>query len=194
MRLTLATRNDHKLREFRAILTDHQVEALPDSVALPSETGDTFVANALNKARAAAAATGQAAIADDSGIEAAALDGRPGVRSARYAGEDATDDANLGKLIDELARENDRHVTYVCALVYVSPTGDEHVFEGRCEGELILERRGAGGFGYDPSFVPEATGADDHRTMAELSLDQKDAISHRGIAARKLATWLGAIR
>lgn len=194
MRLTLATRNNRKLREFRAILAGYDVDGLPDSIELPPETGDTFAVNALAKARVAAAATGRAAIADDSGIVAAALNGRPGVRSARYAGDDATDDANLGKLIEELSREGDRHVAYVCALAYVSPLGQEHVFEGRCEGELILERRGADGFGYDPSFVPDATGPEDSRTMAELSPEQKDAISHRGIAARKLVAWLGTTR
>jgi len=127
------------------------------------------------------------AIADDSGIEASALAGRPGVRSARYAGQNATDEDNLNKLLEEVPDEGDRRVTYVCALAYVD--GDEeHVFEGRCEGTLAHEPRGTGGFGYDPAFLP--ADRDDSRTMAELSVEEKDAISHRGRAARAFLDWL----
>ena len=154
MRLVLSTRNQHKVRELGALLAPHEVLPLPDSVELPPETGDTFAENALGKARAAAEQTGMPAIADDSGIEASALAGRPGVRSARYAGQNATDEDNLNKLLEEVPDEGDRRVTYVCALAYVD--GDEeHVFEGRCEGTLAHEPRGTGGFGYDPVFVPD---------------------------------------
>ena len=187
MRLVLSTRNQHKVRELGALLAPHEVLPLPDSVELPPETGETFAENALGKARAAAEQTGMPAIADDSGIEASALAGRPGVRSARYAGQNATDEDNLNKLLEEVPDEGDRRVTYVCALAYVD--GDEeHVFEGRCEGTLAHEPRGTGGFGYDPAFLP--ADRDDNRTMAELSVEEKDAISHRGRAARAFLDWL----
>jgi XTP/dITP diphosphohydrolase len=162
----------------------HELERLPDEVELPPETGTTFAANAFIKARAAARATGRPVIADDSGIEAAALGGRPGVYSARYAGEDATDEQNLQKLLDEVGDE-DRRVAYVCVIALVGD-GSEQTFEGRCEGELIHEPRGEGGFGYDPAFLPDETGPEDQRTMAELEPDEKHAISHRGKAARQL--------
>ena len=187
MRLILATRNDHKLREFSALLAPHDVDPLPASVMLPPEDGETFAENALGKARAAAAATGRIAIADDSGIEAAALGGAPGVRSARYAGEHASDEENLAKLLREAPAGSP--VAYVCALAYVDPhTPVEHLVEGRCEGVLAAEPGGTGGFGYDPAFVPDDR--DDDRTMAELSPQEKDAISHRGRAARALLAWL----
>lgn len=188
--LILATRNAHKLREFAELLDGWTLIALPDDVELPPEEGATFAENALGKARAAAAATGRAAIADDSGIAAFALGGAPGIYSARYAGEHASDRENLAKLIDELAGEEDRGVEYVCAIAHVDTDGSERVFEGRCRGVLIDEQRGDGGFGYDPSVVPDDY--DDGRTMAELSQAEKDAISHRGRAARDLLAWLGA--
>jgi len=161
---------------------------LPEDVELPPETGDTFAENALTKARAAADATGKTAIADDSGIAAAALGGRPGVYSARYAGENATDEENLAKLLDEVPDDGDRRVAYVCALAYVEPGGETHLVEGRCEGTLAHEPRGDRGFGYDPAFVP--TDRDDGLTMSELTQEDKDAISHRGRAARELLAWL----
>lgn len=132
-----------------------------------------------------------AAIADDSGIVAAALDGAPGVYSARYAGEDATDEANLDKLMAEIAKTDDATVEYVCAVAYVEPGGLEEVFEGRCGGVLMEEKRGEGGFGYDPAVVPDDY--DDGRTMAELTPDEKHAISHRGRAARDLLRWLDSL-
>jgi XTP/dITP diphosphohydrolase len=189
-RLVVATRNVHKLRELSQILPGFGLEPLPDDVELPPETGETFAANALAKARAANAVTGLPSIADDSGIAAYGLGGRPGVRSARYAGEGASDEENLELLIEEVGAQEDRRVVYVCALAFVD--GDEEeLFEGRCEGELIDEPRGAGGFGYDPAVVPLDTGCGDVRTMAELSDDEKHAISHRGRAARELAAHLG---
>lgn len=189
MKLVLATRNDHKLREFREALPEHEILPLPDGVELPAETGDTFAENAVDKARAAHVATGLPSIADDSGIEAAALGGRPGVRSARYAGEDATDEENLQKLLDEVgAADGDRKVAYVCALVHVTDDGEEWLFEHRCTGQLATEPRGDGGFGYDPAFIPDDY--DDGRTMAELTPDEKHAISHRGRAAKALHDWL----
>jgi XTP/dITP diphosphohydrolase len=189
--LTLATRNEHKLRELREALPGIEIEPLPESVELPPETGETFAVNALSKARAAHAAVGGAAIADDSGIEAAGLGGRPGVLSARYAGEGATDEENLEKLIAELDQVSDRRLAYVCALALVDEGGEEHLFEGRCTGTLAPVPRGGGGFRYDPAFVPDDTGPGDDRTMAELAPPEKHAISHRGRAARALAQYLG---
>jgi XTP/dITP diphosphohydrolase len=189
--LVLATRNDHKLRELGEILTGVDLRPLPEDVELPPETAETFAGNALIKARAARDATGQAAIGDDSGIAAAALDGRPGVRSARYAGEDATDEENLQRLLREVAPHPDRSVAYVCVIAFADPAGAEWTVEARCEGTLAREPRGTGGFGYDPAFVPADTGPGDERTMAELSADEKHAISHRGRAGRLLAERLG---
>jgi XTP/dITP diphosphohydrolase len=189
--LLLATRNEHKLRELREALPGVEIDPLPPEVELPPEEGETFAENALGKARAAHAATGRTAIADDSGIEAYGLSGRPGVRSARYAGEDATDEENLAKLLEEVGAQHDRRVAYVCAIALADEDGSESLFEGRCEGTLAREPRGSGGFGYDPAFLPDDTGPDDERTMAELAPAEKHAISHRGRAARKLAEHLG---
>jgi XTP/dITP diphosphohydrolase len=191
VKLVLATRNDHKLREFREALPGIEIVPLPDDVELPPETGETFADNAVDKARAAHQATGLASIADDSGIEAGALGGRPGVRSARYAGENATDEENLQKLLDEVAAaDGDRSVAYVCALVHVTEDGEEWLFENRCTGQLATEPRGEGGFGYDPAFIPDDYA--DGRTMAELTPEEKHAISHRGRAARAFRDWLDA--
>jgi XTP/dITP diphosphohydrolase len=187
VRLLLATHNEHKRRELGRLLPDHEIALLPDAVQLPPEDGATFAENALGKARAAAAATGEVAIADDSGIEAAALGGAPGVRSARYAGERATDKQNLDKLLREAPAGS--ALAYVCALAYVDPdAGIERLFEERCTGRLAAQPRGVGGFGYDPAFLPDDGPPD--MTMAELSAEQKDAISHRGRAARALLAWL----
>ena len=187
MKLILSTRNAHKVRELEPLLAPHELTLLPEEVELPPETGETIEANALIKARAAHQATGRPAVADDSGIAATALDGRPGVRSARYAGEDATDEENLAKLLREVPPGGDTHVAYECVLAYVDDDG-ELTAHGSCEGELTHDPRGDGGFGYDPAFVPDDR--DDGRTMAELSPQEKDAISHRGRAARALAERL----
>ncbi|MBV8712492.1 MAG: non-canonical purine NTP pyrophosphatase [Solirubrobacterales bacterium] len=187
--LVLASRNAHKLKEMRRLLEPAgiAVEELPAGVELPPEDGATFADNAVPKALAAAAAVGSPAIADDSGIEAAALRGAPGVRSARYAGPDATDEENLQKLERDVP--SDSRLRYVCALAYVNPdTGEERVFFGDCRGRMAPGRAGSNGFGYDPVFVPDATG--DNRTMAELSDAEKDAISHRGHAVRALLRWI----
>jgi XTP/dITP diphosphohydrolase len=187
--LVLATRNPHKAREFAALLDGIEVRALPEAVALPPETGDTFAANALPKARAAAQGTGHLAFADDSGIEAAALNGAPGVRSARFAGQDATDADNLARLMADAPPGS--ALAYVCVIALVDPvSGEEWTFEGRCTGTMAAQPHGAGGFGYDPIFIPDDR--DDGRTMAELSSAEKDAISHRGRAARALLAHLRA--
>jgi XTP/dITP diphosphohydrolase len=203
--LLLATHNEHKCREIERMLASgpqdarHEVLMLPVDVQLPPEDGETFAENALGKARAAAAATGTVTIAEDSGIEAAALGGAPGVRSARYAGEEATDEENLQKLLREAPAGS--AVRYVCAIAYVDPeNGVERVFEDDCTGRVAAVPRGTGGFGYDPAFEPDdrppgdETSPVDERpptlTMAELSEEQKDAISHRGRAARALMRFL----
>jgi XTP/dITP diphosphohydrolase len=186
MRLVLATNNPHKRREFAALLAPHQIDLMPASLVLPPETGTTFAENAIVKARAAGQATGGSAIADDSGIEAEALGGAPGVYSARYAGPAASDAENLDKLLREAPAGS--ALTYVCALAYVDPGGIERIFEGRCMGKLDDRPRGDGGFGYDPAFVPGD--GPPGLTMAELTPEQKHAISHRGRAARQLLAWL----
>jgi XTP/dITP diphosphohydrolase len=187
--LLLASRNPHKLRELRALLAPHEVSALPDGIVLPPEEGQTFAENALAKARAGADATGRATIGEDSGIEASALGGAPGIRSARYAGEGASDRENLEKLLTDVEGASDRGAAYVCALAFVSPEGDQRLFEGRCEGRLVEAPRGDGGFGYDPIFEPRDDGSG--LTMAELPPARKNALSHRGRAARRLREWLG---
>jgi XTP/dITP diphosphohydrolase len=191
--MIFATANKHKLREMRELLPQVALEPLPDGVELPPEEGDSFAEIALEKARATHAATGRAAIGDDSGIEAAGLGGRPGIHSARYGGPGASDEENLEKLLREVAEAGeDRRAAYHCALALVDEDGTEQVFEGRCEGRLIKAPRGEGGFGYDPAFVPDATGPADERTMSELSPEEKNEISHRGAAARLLAGRLAA--
>jgi XTP/dITP diphosphohydrolase len=177
--LILATRNRHEL------------QPLPPVVEWPPEDGDSFEANALIKARAARRATGETVIADDSGIAAEDLGGAPGIYSARYAGEGASDEENLAKLLREVdTADGDRRAAYVCAIALVDAAGAEHIFEARCEGYLLAEGRGEGGFGYDPAFVPDDTGPEDSRTFSELSATEKHAISHRGRAARLLAEHL----
>lgn len=190
--VVVATRNPHKLGELGEILAGATLEPLPESVELPPEDGETFAANALGKARSAHEQTGRAALADDSGIAAAALGGEPGVRSARYAGESATDAENLARLLAAVRGCADRSVAYVCAIAFVDEEGRETVREGRCAGVLAAEPRGDGGFGYDPAFVPDDFAGG--RTMAELSADEKHSISHRGRAARALAAALGGLR
>jgi XTP/dITP diphosphohydrolase len=194
LRLLLATHNEHKQRELARLLPGPapggeawELDVLPPDVELPPEDGETFAENALGKARAAAATTGRASIADDSGIAAAALGGAPGVRSARYAGEHASDAENLGKLLREVPAGSG--LEYVCAIAFVDRSGVERLFHGRCAGALAAEPRGERGFGYDPAFLPEE--GPEGLTMAELSDEQKDAISHRGRAARALFEWLG---
>jgi XTP/dITP diphosphohydrolase len=192
VKLLLATRNEHKRRELSRLLPDYELEPLAEELALPPEEGQTFHENALAKARAVASATGRAALGEDSGIEAAALGGAPGVRSARYASSsdgNASDAENTARLLREAPAGS--ALRYVCALAYVEPIAAvEQVFTGCCEGRLADSPRGARGFGYDPIFLPEEVA--DTRTMAELTDPQKDAISHRGEAARALRQWLAA--
>jgi len=186
VRIVLASGNAHKARELGRLLEGWEVETFAGG--LPEETGETFVENARLKARHVHAALGGAewVLADDSGIEAAALQGAPGVRSARYAGEDATDEQNLAKLIGALAESDDRRVRYVAELVAIAPGGGEVTARGELTGTLAAAPRGTGGFGYDPAFVPDG----ETRTVAEMSPGEKDAISHRARAARALLPLL----
>jgi XTP/dITP diphosphohydrolase len=188
-RIAIASRNAHKLREIGRICADWPVEWLTvEDHEGPwpevEETGSSYLENALLKARAGAAALGEPALADDSGIEVDALGGRPGPRSARFAGEDATDERNLEELIRALkgVPGPGRTARYRCVAVLALPGGQELHAEGNCEGILVPKPRGARGFGYDPIFVP--AGWD--QTMAELTDEEKDRISHRGRALRAL--------
>jgi XTP/dITP diphosphohydrolase len=191
--MILATGNPHKVAEMSEMLPGIELRPLPEGFEMPPEDGDSFEANALIKARAAhAALPGETVIADDSGIAAEALGGAPGIYSARYAGAGASDGENLAKLLREVdAAGGSRRAAYVCVLALIDADGHEYAFEARCEGTLLREERGSGGFGYDPAFVPDDTGPGDERTMAELSPAEKHAISHRGMAARMLARHLG---
>jgi XTP/dITP diphosphohydrolase len=192
MEIVLGSRNAHKLRELRALLAPHSIEQLPDSVDLPPETGTSFADNARTKARATADATGRPALGEDSGIAVPALEGAPGIRSARYAGPGATDEQNLEKLLREAEELADRSAEYVCALVFAEPGGEEEIFEARCEGRLAHEPSGTGGFGYDPIFIP--ADGEDTLTMASLPPERKNAIGHRGKAARLFLDWLSSAR
>jgi XTP/dITP diphosphohydrolase len=188
-RLVLATRNAHKVGELREILSAAglQVEllGLPDDAPDVVEDGLTFADNALKKARSAAAATGLAAVADDSGLCVDALGGMPGVFSARWSGAAADDASNLRLVLEQVSDVADEHrgAAFVCAAALALPSGEDRVVEGRVIGRIIREPRGSGGFGYDPIFVPDGDG----RTTAELTAEEKHAISHRGIAFRALA-------
>ena len=184
-RVVLASSNAGKLREFSELLAEQGFQLSRQSdfgITPPPETGSTFLENALIKARNAARITGLPAIADDSGIEVDALQGAPGVHSARYAGEDASDAANLSKLLAALVGKSsvERRARYRCVIVYVEHADDPRplIGEGTWEGGIIEAQRGDGGFGYDPSFVP--TG--DTRTVAEMPLAEKNQQSHRAKA------------
>jgi XTP/dITP diphosphohydrolase len=192
-RLAIASRNEGKLREILQICSDWPVTWVtvrdhPDGWPDVEETGATYLENALLKARAVATFTGDAAIADDSGIEVDALGGAPGPRSARYAGEDASEERNLDALLFALkgVPTSGRAARYRCIAAVVLRDGSERWTEGVCEGTLTAKRRGTGGFGYDPVFVPAGWDA----TMAELPPEEKDRISHRGRAFRAMRALL----
>jgi XTP/dITP diphosphohydrolase len=194
-RIAIASRNPHKLREVTRICADWPVTWLTiDDHGGPwpevEETGSTYLENARLKGVAGAAALDLPALADDSGIEVDALGGHPGPRSARFAGEDATDERNLQELLRSLkgVPGSGRTARYRCVALLAYPDSREVYAEGVCEGTLVPKPRGAGGFGYDPIFVP--AGWD--RTMAELTDDEKDRISHRGRALRALRELVGA--
>ncbi|MEU8177021.1 RdgB/HAM1 family non-canonical purine NTP pyrophosphatase [Microbispora hainanensis] len=196
-KVILATRNTGKIVELRRILADAGVpvelvglEAFPH-IGDVAETGLTFAENALLKAHAVASASGLPAIADDSGLCVDALNGMPGIFSARWSGRHGDDDANLDLLLAQIADVPDgrRQAHFACTAALALPTGEEHVVEGAVYGHLIRERRGTGGFGYDPIFVPDG----DTRTTAEMTAEEKDAISHRGKAFRAIAPVIAQV-
>jgi XTP/dITP diphosphohydrolase len=190
-KLVLASNNAGKVKEFQALLAPLRFEVIPQgALGIPSaeEPFHTFVENALAKARHASSASGLPALADDSGICAHALDGRPGVYSARYAGEHANDAANNQKLISELSNQSDRGAHYVCALALVNSVDDPNplIVEASWHGVIVDEAKGSNGFGYDPHFfLPEL-----NLTAAQLDPAQKNLISHRGQALRELISQL----
>jgi len=197
--MVLASANPHKAAEMAAIVEEllgHRVRLLPrpDHVPAVEETGDSFLANARLKARALVAATGLPALADDSGLEVDALDGAPGVRSARFAGEDATDEANVAKLLAEMKavgahQPAARRARFWATVVVAWPDGTETVAHGAVDGTVLGAPRGAGGFGYDPVFAPDGSGG---RSFAELPAADKHRLSHRGRALRALVAELAA--
>ncbi len=188
--LTLATNNRNKVKEFQHILKDVPIElrSLADFGPIPddNEDGSTFDENAYKKAYHTARVLGLPAIADDSGLVVGALKGAPGVRSARFAGEDAGDDQNTNKLLEELQGVANRKAAVVCVLSIAVPSGPALTYEGRCEGVIIDERRGENGFGYDPVFYYEEA----QKTFAELTMEEKNRISHRGKALAELQSEL----
>jgi len=191
--VVIATGNPGKLREMQVLLEGLGVGVVAQSelgVEPPEETGSTFVENALQKARHAAAATGLPAIADDSGLVVPSLDGAPGIYSARYAGPNATDEQNLQKLLSALEGSTEREAYFHCAAVFVQSADDPEplIAEASWHGAVTAERRGSGGFGYDPVFYDPASG----QNAAELTAEQKNARSHRGQAIRALAELLYA--
>ncbi len=195
--IVLATRNEGKIREFRRILADFPIEikSLEDFGPIPDvvEDGETFEDNAVIKARHTARILGLPAIADDSGLEVAALGGAPGIKSARYAGEAADDREKNLKLLNALEGIEDRKARFVCVLAIAVPRGPALIYEGICEGAIALEMKGGNGFGYDPVFYFPPLG----KTFAELSADEKNRVSHRGKALsefqsefNKVLVWL----
>ena len=185
MKLVAATANPGKIEEIARILSAHELAPRPD-IPEPVEDGDTLLDTARIKARAVVEATGEAAVADDTGLFVDALDGAPGVITARYAGDGCTYEDNWRKLLRELDGRDDRRAVWHTIALVALPDGSEVWAEGTCEGSIALDARGDRGFGYDPVFVPDG----ETRTFAEMDLATKNAISHRGNAFRALAHQL----
>ncbi len=192
--LVIATRNKNKLSEFREILKDLQIEirSLDDFGPIPEavEDGHTFDENAYKKALHTAKVLGLPAIADDSGLVVDALNGEPGVFSARYAGENATDEENCQKLLTALQGIDERRAHFQCVLSIAVPSGPALTYEGRCDGLILDERRGDSGFGYDPLFYFEQLG----KTFAELTMEEKNKVSHRGKALAEVKAEVAMIK
>lgn len=195
--IVLATGNKNKIKEFKEILKDFaiNIKSLDEFGPIPEaiEDGETFDDNAYKKAIHTAKILGLPAIADDSGIEVEALGGAPGVYSARYAGEGATDEENCAKLLKELEGQKNRKANFTCVISIATPGGPALTYEGKCFGEILTEKRGDSGFGYDPLFYFEEYG----KTFAELSSEEKHTVSHRGKAltevkaeAQQIIGWL----
>jgi XTP/dITP diphosphohydrolase len=192
MKIVLATGNRDKVRELRHALDGLNVELLTrdDFPGIPEtiEDGSTLDANALKKAREIGAATGLTAMADDTGLEVDALDGEPGVYSSRFAGPDASYADNVNLLLERMrdVPENERGARFRCVIALVEPMGAEILVEGICEGRILTAPRGDGGFGYDPVFFVPSHG----KTFAEMTVAEKDGISHRGLAMAKMRKLL----
>ncbi|MGD0886409.1 MAG: XTP/dITP diphosphatase [Thermodesulfovibrionales bacterium] len=195
MELVVATRNRKKIEEIKRILEGVPAElfTLDDFPGCPEvlEDADSFRGNAMKKASAVAHFTRRPALSDDSGLEVYALHGAPGVLSARYAGEEADDRKNLAKLLTQMKDVEDsrRGARFVCCIALAFPDGKGEIFEGRAEGRIGRKPRGSNGFGYDPVFYPEGQ----ERTFAEMTADEKDALSHRGMALRKFREYFAAL-
>ncbi len=191
-KILIATRNQGKIREIKDLVKDLPIEFLsmtefPDAADV-EEDGETFEENALKKARTLALATGLVTLADDSGLCVDALNGRPGVLSARYGGEAASDEEKCIRILEEMREvpDSERTARFVCVLALVDPSGEERVFAGACEGRIIRELKGSKGFGYDPIFLYEEQGL----TFAEMDRQSKNMVSHRGLALRQFAEYL----
>lgn len=198
VKVLVASRNQGKVRELEQVLRELKIEgvelvSLHDAPPYPDpvEDGLTFAENALLKARAGAKATGLPCVADDSGLTVKALNGMPGILSARWSGTHGDDQANNDLLLAQMADINDRRAAFVSCCVLATPGGEEYTAEGRWEGELLREPRGENGFGYDPLFAPDDAPG---RSSAELSAEEKNARSHRGKALRALAPHLAALQ
>lgn len=193
MMLVLATSNKNKVKEFKKLVENFSIEikSLSDFGPLPPviEDGETFDDNAYKKAHHTAKVLGIPAIADDSGLVVEALNGAPGVHSARYAGDQATDEENVEKLLREMADVNDRRAYFQCVLSIAVPSGPALTYEGRCEGTVTREKRGSSGFGYDPVFLCNTF----KKTFAELSMEEKNRVSHRGRALQEMQNELDNI-
>jgi XTP/dITP diphosphohydrolase len=194
MNILIATTNSHKLREIREILSVPGLSLVGmDSITDPPEVvedAETFAGNAIKKAATLARVTGLWTMADDSGLSVEALDGRPGVRSARYAGEPVSYDANNRKLLAELRNATNRRASFHCAIALSDPSGNCRVVEGVCSGAILLAPRGSQGFGYDPLFVPDGHSL----TFAEMEASAKHTLSHRGRAlAQAHEAWIGLL-
>ncbi len=192
--IVLATGNQNKLKEMQALLQDTgiTVKTIKDFGPMPEavEDGETFDDNAYKKSLHYAKILGLPCLADDSGLVVNALDGRPGVYSARYAGENATDLKNCEKLLLELADKEDRSAYFMCVLSLATPKGAALTWEGRCDGQILTEAKGESGFGYDPVFFFEEFG----KTFAEASMEEKSKVSHRGKALAELSSELPKIK
>ncbi|MGH2447510.1 MAG: RdgB/HAM1 family non-canonical purine NTP pyrophosphatase [Chloroflexota bacterium] len=190
MPLLLASNNQHKLRELRTLLGQAGFTVVsPAAIGLKldvAETGETFARNAALKAGAFADASGLLTLGDDSGLQVEALNGEPGIYSARYAGPNASDDQRVALLLDRLGDRDDRLARFVCSIAIARPGEVVHIVEGTVEGEIAREPAGHGGFGYDPIFIYPALG----KTFAQLSEGEKAAVSHRGRAIRDAAEYL----
>lgn len=184
--IVIATTNQGKLKEFRQLLKDQPIEilSLADFGPIPEviEDGETFDDNAYKKALFTAKVLGLPAIADDSGLTVEALDGKPGVYSARFAGENASDQDNIDKLLKDMEGQSNRKAAFMCVLSLAVPSGPALTYEGMCEGEILSRPKGDGGFGYDPVFFSKELG----KTFGEANMEEKNKISHRGRALAEM--------